>query len=107
MSIRDEAVAILQRLGVFAAAQVPGLSVGSAYHGRDRHDLTGDDDAVFDGAIGRAHAAFEAWRGVPPPRRGESVRLLGEELRAAKAVLDPDLRGCPLIGQTLRETLQR
>ena len=38
-------------------------------------------------AIGRAHAAFLAWREVPAPRRGELVRLLGEELRAAKADL--------------------
>ena len=29
-------------------------------------------------------AAFKAWRKVPAPRRGEFVRLLGEELRAAK-----------------------
>ena len=35
-------------------------------------------------AIGRAHAAFLAWRKVPAPRRGELVRLFGEELRAAK-----------------------
>ena len=35
-------------------------------------------------AIGRAHDAFLAWRKVPAPRRGELVRLLGEELRAAK-----------------------
>ena len=35
---------------------------------------------------GRA-AAFLAWREVPAPRRGELVRLLGEELRAAKAEL--------------------
>ena len=27
------------------------------------------------------HAAFEAWREVPAPRRGELVRLFGEELR--------------------------
>lgn len=32
----------------------------------------------------RAHQAFKAWRNVPGPRRGELVRLLGEELRAAK-----------------------
>src|SRR5690606_11396689 len=32
----------------------------------------------------RARAAFLAWRTVPAPRRGELVRLLGEELRAAK-----------------------
>jgi aldehyde dehydrogenase (NAD+) len=38
-------------------------------------------------AIGKAHDAFLAWRRVPPPSRGELVRLLGEELRAAKADL--------------------
>ena len=38
-------------------------------------------------AIDRAHEAFKAWRMVPPPKRGELVRLLGEELRAAKADL--------------------
>jgi aldehyde dehydrogenase (NAD+) len=34
--------------------------------------------------IGAAQAAFAEWRLVPAPRRGELVRLLGEELRAAK-----------------------
>jgi aldehyde dehydrogenase (NAD+) len=34
--------------------------------------------------IDRAHAAFLEWRKVPAPRRGELVRLFGEELRAAK-----------------------
>ena len=37
--------------------------------------------------IDRAQAAFKAWRQVPAPRRGELVRLLGEELRHAKAEL--------------------
>ncbi|SLN61684.1 L-piperidine-6-carboxylate dehydrogenase [Ruegeria meonggei] len=37
-------------------------------------------DAVF----ARSKAAFKAWRVVPAPRRGELIRLLGEELRAAK-----------------------
>ena len=32
-------------------------------------------------------AAFNAWRQVPAPRRGELVRLLGEELRAGKDAL--------------------
>lgn len=31
-----------------------------------------------------AKTAFKAWRTVPAPRRGELIRLLGEELRAAK-----------------------
>ena len=37
--------------------------------------------------ITRSQAAFRQWREVPAPRRGELVRLLGEELRAAKAAL--------------------
>ncbi|MBM0108123.1 aldehyde dehydrogenase family protein [Steroidobacter sp. S1-65] len=35
-------------------------------------------------AIEKAHLAFMAWRAVPAPKRGELVRLLGEELRAAR-----------------------
>ncbi|KKX26749.1 aldehyde dehydrogenase family protein [Rhizobium sp. LC145] len=38
-------------------------------------------------AIEAAHEAFLEWRLVPAPKRGELVRLLGEELRAAKAAL--------------------
>ena len=34
--------------------------------------------------IARSREAFLAWREVPAPRRGELVRLLGEELRAGK-----------------------
>jgi len=35
-------------------------------------------------AVGRAHTAYLAWREVPAPRRGELIRLFGEELRAKK-----------------------
>src|ERR1700742_185482 len=38
-------------------------------------------------AIEAAHIAFRAWRLVPAPKRGELVRLLGEELRANKDAL--------------------
>ena len=38
-------------------------------------------------AVDRAHKAFLAWRTVPPPRRGELVRLFGEVLRAEKEAL--------------------
>jgi len=37
--------------------------------------------------IARSKAAFKSWRSVPAPRRGELVRLLGEELRRDKAAL--------------------
>lgn len=46
-----------------------------------------DDKASVDAKIARAQKAFEAWRTVPAPRRGELVRLLGEELRANKEAL--------------------
>ena len=43
--------------------------------------------AQLEAMIAEAGAAFDHWRAVPAPVRGELVRLLGEELRAAK----PDL----------------
>src|SRR5262252_3713595 len=48
------------------------------------HEADGDEAEQM---ILRAHQAFLAWRDVPAPRRGELVRLLGEELRAHKAAL--------------------
>ena len=47
--------------------------------------VSSSDDVAA--AIGRAHDAFLAWRTVPPPRRGELVRLFGEILREEKAAL--------------------
>jgi aldehyde dehydrogenase (NAD+) len=46
-----------------------------------------DSPAHVAGKIGDAHAAFQQWRTVPAPRRGELVRLFGEELRAHKESL--------------------
>ena len=37
--------------------------------------------------IAAAQIAFESWRQVPAPKRGELVRLLGEELRESKDAL--------------------
>ena len=49
--------------------------------------LRSDDAAGVDAAVGRAHEAFLAWRNVPAPRRGELVRIFGEELRREKDTL--------------------
>jgi aldehyde dehydrogenase (NAD+) len=43
--------------------------------------------AAMPGVFARAQSAFKLWRDVPAPRRGELVRLLGEELRLAKDAL--------------------
>ncbi len=46
-----------------------------------------DTPAQVEAKVARADAAFRSWRNVPAPRRGELVRLLGEELRANKEAL--------------------
>jgi aldehyde dehydrogenase (NAD+) len=43
--------------------------------------------ADYERVVKRARAAFLSWRMVPPPRRGEVVREVGEALRAKKAEL--------------------
>jgi aldehyde dehydrogenase (NAD+) len=49
--------------------------------------LRADTPAEVADKIARAHDAFLAWRKVPAPRRGELIRLFGEELRNHKAML--------------------
>src|SRR4051812_46951785 len=44
-------------------------------------------ESDYDAVVARARESFDVWRMVPPPKRGEVVRQLGEALRAAK----PDL----------------
>ena len=38
----------------------------------------------YDRIVERAHEAFLSWRTTPAPKRGETIRLLGEALRAHK-----------------------
>ena len=59
----------------------------SPIDGRELGRVPVTSSAELAAAIARAEAAFQAWRTVPAPRRGELVRLLGEELRAEKAAL--------------------
>ena len=79
---------ILHQLGVDLAP----------YHGADLHSrspingavlasLRADTPEQVTAKIGRAHAAYLQWRNLPAPRRGELVRLFGEELRTHKEAL--------------------
>ncbi len=43
--------------------------------------------ADYERVIVSSRKAFEQWRMVPAPKRGEAVRLIGEELRAHKSAL--------------------
>lgn len=75
--------AILARLGLNANVLTNGnLTVTSPVDGGVLAQLSETTDMEV--VISRAQAAFLKWRTLPAPRRGELVRLLGEELRAAK-----------------------
>ena len=88
MNVTSETAALLERLGVAAAAFGGGdLIVRSPVTGDQIGALKSISTEEAGAVIGRADAAFKAWRNVPAPKRGELVRLLGEELRAAKADL--------------------
>jgi aldehyde dehydrogenase (NAD+) len=63
------------------------LTVRSPIDGTELARVAETSAAEMPGIIARAKSAFAAWRTVPAPRRGELVRLLGEELRAAKTEL--------------------
>ena len=79
---------LLQRLGVPRTAYSGGtLTVRSPISGDIIGQLPETSPEQATAAIDRAQAAFQVWRDVPAPRRSELVRLLGEELRAAKADL--------------------
>jgi aldehyde dehydrogenase (NAD+) len=103
-TLEREARDLLTRLGVADGAVSAGARrVASPITGETIahvHDANADDCA---NAIETAHAAFLIWRQVPAPRRGELVRLLGEELRTAKA--DLGLLVTLEAGKTLSEGL--
>jgi aldehyde dehydrogenase (NAD+) len=84
-TVSEESLALLARLGVPESAFAPsGLPARSPITGEVIAHLKETTVEEAREAIGRAHQAFLAWRAVPAPRRGQFVRLLGEELRAAK-----------------------
>ena len=85
MSTEQEIGGLLAALGVAlrdgslkSRSPIDGGPLGSV--------VEGSGDAVSE-ACARADAAFREWRCRPAPRRGELIRLLGEELRAAKQPL--------------------
>ncbi|MGJ7518891.1 L-piperidine-6-carboxylate dehydrogenase [Variovorax sp. LT1P1] len=87
-SLPTEVAELLQRLGVPRDACIGGsLPVRSPVTGEQIAAVAETSAAQATEAIGRAHAAYLQWRNVPAPRRGELVRLLGEELRLHKADL--------------------
>ncbi|AMN42695.1 L-piperidine-6-carboxylate dehydrogenase [Rhodoplanes sp. Z2-YC6860] len=88
MTLADEVASLLRELGVPQDRTSHGTrTVHSPLTGTA---IASVPDTMADGvaeAVGRAEIAFHQWRSTPAPRRGELVRLLGEELRGAKPAL--------------------
>ncbi|HTD97567.1 MAG TPA: aldehyde dehydrogenase family protein [Edaphobacter sp.] len=83
VSIKQEVEAILTQLGVPSSAYAGGdLTVHTPLTGELIAQLPLIGAADVTKAIAQAHAAYLQWRTVPAPKRGELIRLLGEELRA-------------------------
>ncbi len=79
MTLQTEVSEILAKFGVRSQPEGP-LCVRSPITGEIIAQLPTTSNA--EEVIARAHKAFLEWRNVPAPKRGELVRLLGEELRA-------------------------
>ncbi|CAN5216121.1 aldehyde dehydrogenase family protein [soil metagenome] len=88
MSSTLDVPALLATLGVPAdlhSAHGPAVHspIDGSVIGAPRAATATDAEAAID----RAQHAFNAWRLVPAPRRGELVRLFAEQLRASKPAL--------------------
>lgn len=84
-SLKSETIELMGKLGVSQAALEGGdLAVHSPTNGEKIAEVKKSSAAEIKAQIEKAHEAFKVWRTVPGPRRGELVRLLGEELRASK-----------------------
>jgi aldehyde dehydrogenase (NAD+) len=95
---------LLVHLGVnLDAYQGDGLRAHSPIDGALLATLCCDSPETVAKKIAAAQQAFSSWRSVPAPKRGELVRMLGEELRANK-----DAMGCLVAiesGKILQEGL--
>ena len=88
MTLAAEVDSLLQTFGVSRERYRRGSrAVCSPLTGEVIANVPDADAADADRAIEQAKDAFLAWRLTPPPRRGELVRMLGEELRTAKPAL--------------------
>ena len=80
--------AVVSGAGLDAAELSGGpLVVNSPIDGATLAQIAVHQPEDVDAMVAKASEAFRTWRQVPAPRRGEFVRLLGEELRAQKETL--------------------
>ena len=86
-SLADDAAALLAKLGLPFDRHRRSLPTRSPITGEVIAEIAETTPEAARDAIAAAHDAFLSWRNVPAPKRGELVRLFGEELRASKQAL--------------------
>jgi aldehyde dehydrogenase (NAD+) len=83
-----KAGSLLGKLGVNLKQHAgKALSVRSPIDGKKLADLKVDSSISLEKKLKNSVTAFKAWRSVPAPKRGELIRLFGEELRVHKKEL--------------------
>jgi aldehyde dehydrogenase (NAD+) len=79
---------ILRRLELSESSYSQGdIAVRTPIDGSEIGRVAAHPAWQVDEIVPRAQQAFQTWRDVPAPRRGELIRLLGEELRKHKEPL--------------------
>ncbi len=79
---------LLAELGVtITDHEGPDIPSVSPIDGKLQTTLRSDNADQVKQKIARAHSAFLQWRNIPAPRRGELIRLFGDELRTHKTTL--------------------
>ena len=87
-AVTGDTATLLAELGVSRELVAGGaLEVHSPITGEVIARVKEADAAGAEAAIEASNEAFRAWRKLPAPKRGDLVRLLGEELRSAKTAL--------------------
>ena len=85
---REELRSLAQHLKLdLSSLQWGDLAARSPIDGRELGRVPAADATAVGATVGRAQQAYHLWRTVPPPRRGELVRLFGQVLREEKQAL--------------------
>ena len=83
--MQKQAHDLLVKLGVdMTRASCGFITVNSPIDGTEIAHVHIQSVADIDAVVSNASAAFQEWKSIPAPLRGELIRLYGEELRKAK-----------------------
>jgi aldehyde dehydrogenase (NAD+) len=88
MNIQAIVAETLTKLGVASSAYSQGdLVITSPINGQNVAKIQSHTQTQVGTLVAQASVAFQAWRQVPAPRRGELIRLFGHQLRIHKQSL--------------------